>query len=106
MSDKFLHMGKKETKAAIAHREELLREAEMFAQHSEWRKEAEREQIAKHAWKDGKGWFGDNNETFEEYWQQKQKEQEPVLGREARMQHLRDEIKELLAEDEEQDDKR
>lgn len=42
MSDKFLHMGKKETKAAIAHREELLREAEMFPHLSDWRKEAER----------------------------------------------------------------
>ena len=34
-------MGKRETKAAIAHREELLREAEMFSA-ADWRKEAER----------------------------------------------------------------
>lgn len=42
MPDKFDTFSKKQTKAAIAHREELLRDAKMFAQHSEWRKEAER----------------------------------------------------------------
>lgn len=42
MSDKFESFTKKQVKAAIAHREELLREAKMFSQHSEWRKEAER----------------------------------------------------------------
>lgn len=42
MSDKFSSFDKKQTKAAIAHREELLREAEMFPHLSDWRKEAER----------------------------------------------------------------
>ena len=42
MSDKFSSFDKKQTKAAIAHREELLREAEMFSQLSDWYKEAER----------------------------------------------------------------
>lgn len=41
MPDKFDTFSKKQTKAAIAHREELLREAEMFKA-SDWRKEAER----------------------------------------------------------------
>ncbi len=45
-------------------------------------------------------------DSAEEVIQELDKEQEPVLGREARMQQLRDEIKELLAEDKEQDDKR
>ena len=39
MSDKFESFTKKQVKAAIAHREELLRDAKLFAQHSEWRKE-------------------------------------------------------------------
>lgn len=41
MSDKFDTFNKKQTKAAIAHREELLRDAKMFIA-SDWRKEAER----------------------------------------------------------------